>query len=377
MKNFKMYEPRDDSFLLEKYVKKLAKGKVLDMGTGSGIQIEAALKNKKVNSALATDKDKNVIKKLKGKKYKIIYSDLFSNIKGKYDTIIFNPPYLPDSRYDNDKSLGGGKKGYELLVKFLDQASDYLTRNGIVLIVFSSITNKKKIDETIKKNLLKYKLLEKQKLFFETLFVYKIYKTDVLKKLENKRVKNLEFLAKGHRGLVFKGKYKNLKIAIKIKKPESKAVERIINEAKFLKIVNKKKIGPKLLFSSDKFLAYRFVEGDFILDYFSKVNKKQIKKILKNVLKQMYVLDKLKVNKEEMHHPLKHIIIKKKPVLIDFERCYYTEKPHNLTQFVQFILRINKNYNLNINIEKLINLTKKYKLNYKKEIFGRIYKLIN
>ena len=40
-----------------------------------------------------------------------------------------------------------------------------------------------------------------------------------------------------------------------------------------------------------------------------------------------------------MHNPLKHIIIdaKNMPVLIDFERCYETEKPHNVTQFVDFI----------------------------------------
>jgi len=51
------------------------------------------------------------------------------------------------------------------------------------------------------------------------------------------------------------------------------------------------------------------------------------------------------VNKFEMHHPTKHILIKagkpsrKTVVMIDFERCRWTEKPKNVTQFVQFLLR--------------------------------------
>lgn len=47
-----IYEPEEDSYLLEKYVKKLAKGKVLDLGTGSGIQALAAKKTcKEVKAA--------------------------------------------------------------------------------------------------------------------------------------------------------------------------------------------------------------------------------------------------------------------------------------------------------------------------------------
>jgi len=32
-----MYEPSEDSFLMEKWVRELAKGKVFEMGMGSGI----------------------------------------------------------------------------------------------------------------------------------------------------------------------------------------------------------------------------------------------------------------------------------------------------------------------------------------------------
>ena len=50
-----IYEPREDSYLLQKYVKKYSKGKYfLDIGSGSGIQAKTAIKAK-AKSVLATD----------------------------------------------------------------------------------------------------------------------------------------------------------------------------------------------------------------------------------------------------------------------------------------------------------------------------------
>ena len=171
-----MYDPAEDSLMLAKYVSKLAKGKVLDLGTGSGIQALAAAKSKKTKSVLAVDIDKEVIKackeNIKNKKITFRYSNLFSNIKGKFDTIIFNPPYLPKDKKIKDKALYGGKLGYELIVKFLKQAKKHLNEDGIILVVFSSLTNKKKIDEEIKKQGFRKKELEKKRIFFEDLYVY-------------------------------------------------------------------------------------------------------------------------------------------------------------------------------------------------------------
>ncbi|MFH0978815.1 MAG: methyltransferase [Candidatus Woesearchaeota archaeon] len=110
------YEPQEDSFLLQKYVKKFAKGVVLDMGTGSGIQANAAASRAK--KVIAVDKDKEVIKQLNksntNKKITYHESDLFSCFKkvhcGRFDTIIFNPPYLPREGSE-DLALDGGRKG--------------------------------------------------------------------------------------------------------------------------------------------------------------------------------------------------------------------------------------------------------------------------
>jgi len=223
-----MYEPREDSFLLLKAVKKYAKGNVLDMGTGSGILAFEASRLKNVNSVVGTDIDKESIdycrKRYKSHKLIFLKSDLFkifksksritgaksaseiscervrkltrsyqapinsvseaNNIKNlinhnkKFDTIIFNPPYLPKEfmypREFDDKTIFGGKKGYEVIGRFLKNAKPYLNKKGYILLLFSSQTKKKKIDDLIKKNNFSFKQIYYLKLDFEELYVYLI-----------------------------------------------------------------------------------------------------------------------------------------------------------------------------------------------------------
>jgi len=386
-----IYEPREDSKLLEKYVKKYSKGSVLDMGTGSGIQAAVASKNKKVNSVIALDIQKSIIehcnKNIYNRKIKFFTSDLFEIFKKnkkltkKFDVIIFNPPYLPDDTRLKDLTLDGGKRGFEILEKFINDANCYLKKDGIILILFSSLTKKEKIDEFIEKNLLESKLLEKKKFFFEELYVYSIKKSQILKKLESKKIENIEYFNKGKRGFIFTGKIKNKKIAIKIKNPKSKAISRIENEANSLKLLNIKNVGPKLLFYDGNFFAYNFIEGIEIIDFIKNSNKKAILDVIKNVFEQLFILDKLKINKEEMSHPIKHILVDKKnnPTLIDFEKCRYTINPGNVTQFCDFLMSktmnsLLKNNKIEISNKKIIETAKQYKKTQSKNNFNKIIK---
>ncbi|MBN2111904.1 methyltransferase [Candidatus Woesearchaeota archaeon] len=370
-----IYEPLEDSILLEEQVKKLAKGTVLDMGTGSGIQAAAAARRKAVKKVLAVDVQKDVIehckKETKNKKINFRQSNLFQKVpKQKFDTIIFNPPYLPAEPKLKDITLEGGKKGYEITEKFLGRAKDYLKDDGIILLLISSLTNQHKVEEILTKNLFEFEILSKKHVFFEDLIVYKIQKNKIALKLGKKGVKNIEYFTHGHRGMLFTGKYKGKKVTAKSKLPKSMAEGRIANEAKWIKLLNKKGIGPRIIFSEWDFFVYYFVEGEFLQKFAEKSQKTKIANAVKDVLRQCREMDAMGIDKEEMHRPFKHIIMNKKPVLIDFERMHKSKKPKNVTQFIQYLIsgRIThtlKKKGIMIDRKKAIRLARQYK---KKEI---------
>jgi HemK-related putative methylase len=358
-----VYEPREDSFLLQEQVEKLAKGSVLDVGTGTGIQAEAAANKKSVKKILAVDIDKEAINfcraTIKHRKIKFIVGDLFANIKNKqkFDTIVFNPPYLPEEPKLKDLvgfekgelALSGGKKGHELLERFLKQAGSFLKPDGIILLVFSSLTNKSKVDSLIENNLLDFRELATEHIFFEELFVYLIKKKQLLTELEKKGVRAVHYFSRGKRGVVYVGEFRGKKVAIKTKKKESEAIGRMKNEALMLKLLNKYKLGPKLLFAGKNYVAYEFVEGEYVAKWLLAARKKEAALVLKSALQQCFKLDQLRISKDEMHHPFKHIIIGKKGksaafkvTFIDFERAHKMKKPHNVTQFCQYVLSVRR-----------------------------------
>lgn len=349
-----IYEPSDDTYLLRSCVNKYATGKVLEIGTGSGLLAETAAQKKDVHSVLATDINRDAIAYCKqhctSKKIVWKVSDLFSAVKGTFDTIIFNPPYLPyDSREDEEtrQVTTGGKRGYELTERFLNAVNAYLTRDGIVLLLLSTLTGKEKINEILQNNLLDHEEIASKKIPFETLYVYKISKNHFGRILDEKGLMNIKRLTRGHRGLIFTADEKKgiqllrapRRVTIKIQRWDIAAKGTVNNEITMLKKLNKKGIGPKLLDGGENFFIYEFIPGKFILDYFRSANKTGARNMLLEVFEQMRTMDVLHLNKEEMHHPVKHVIItpKKKAVLVDFERCKPTHKPHNVTQFCQFV----------------------------------------
>ena len=339
-----LYEPREDSQLLSDAVRRFCNGKVLDVGTGTGMQAQVALETGRATGITAVDVNPacgESVKKINGR-IKFIRSDLFAGLPAqKFDTIIFNPPYLPQDRGISDPTIYGGKKGHELIERFLDGSSPYLEENGIILLLFSNLTGKDKIDRIIENNGLESEEASRKSFpFFETLYVYGIRKSELLKELESKGIGSVKRFSKGRRGIIFTGNFRNKKVAIKAERPDSPAKGRIRNEIRWLKALNGRGIGPELILHGEDYFVYRFIEGRFIMDFIKGCrNRKAILGVLKDALLQCRVMDGMKVTKEEMLRPWKHVIVTpgKKVAFIDFERCRPSEKPKNVTQFCQFL----------------------------------------
>lgn len=145
--------PRDETeILVRKAVEIIDKNKfkkVLDIGTGSGCIacMVAKLSDAQVvgvdvsTDALGTALDNssklNLFNKAIFRK-----SDVFSNVKEKFDMIISNPPYIPLSEkgnlqievsYDPDLALFAENEGLEFYEKITSGATDFLNEGGYLM----------------------------------------------------------------------------------------------------------------------------------------------------------------------------------------------------------------------------------------------------
>lgn len=172
-----VYQPEEDSYLLEEVVRKYSKDKsVLDMCTGTGILAKAALESG-AKSVTAVDINKSALDSIKEEKIKKIRSSLFQKVKGKFDIIICNPPYLPENNEEDEESklaTTGGEDGDEFILKFLDNVKKHMEKEGVILLLLSSLTPIDRINKKLEKEKLKSRIVARKKIFFEELDVLEI-----------------------------------------------------------------------------------------------------------------------------------------------------------------------------------------------------------
>ena len=138
----------------------------LDIFSGSGCIGISLLKN--IPSLLCdfADKDKKAVEQIKLNlkinkvRGRVIQSDIFLNIKSKYDFIFANPPYIPTTRknkiqksvlkFEPKEALFGGRDGLYYINKFFKEAKNHLNPGGIIFMEFDYI-QKKNIEKLVKK----------------------------------------------------------------------------------------------------------------------------------------------------------------------------------------------------------------------------------
>lgn len=178
-----IYTPSEDSYLMSRILKERIPNlieknpdlKFLEIGAGSGIHLQTALNSGiKKENIFSSDIDKKSVLHCNTLGFSCIYSDLFENIKDKYDLIIFNPPYLPEDAREPKSSredTTAGKKGNEIIIHFLQQAKNHLNKNGKIFLITSSLS------EDVNFENLGYSAKEIgcEKLFFERLCIWELF----------------------------------------------------------------------------------------------------------------------------------------------------------------------------------------------------------
>ncbi|ETV65901.1 hypothetical protein H257_17536 [Aphanomyces astaci] len=164
--------------------------------------------------------------------------------------------------------------------------------------------------------------------------------------LEAQRKEPLDthFFACGKRGVLYTGTSASVPtpVLIKVQKLNGLHNNPIDRESLWLRRVNRLSIGPTLVLSGPGYCCCEFLDGalhavDFL--HHPAATKTDIAWFVRRIFHQCYVLDVLRINKAEMTHPMRHILVHRssRVVFIDFEKCIYGTHPRNVTQLMQFI----------------------------------------
>lgn len=172
-----VYPPSEDSILLTESLDIRIGEKVLEIGTGSGIvSIQCALNGADVvcgdiNPRAVALARRNAA--ANGVDIDVRETDVYSNIEGRFDTIVFNLPYLPvEDEGELAKAWSGGPDGLGPLPRLLEGAPEHLLPDGRVVVVVSSLMDRAGLDKTLEGY--EMKVLGELPLFFERLQVLEI-----------------------------------------------------------------------------------------------------------------------------------------------------------------------------------------------------------
>jgi len=179
--------PREETeFWVKKAIKETKKEKkrrkVLDLFSGTGCVGIAILKAcpelcRRVdfgdidNRALEQIRINVRLNKINKKRIRVFKTDIFSKIRGKYDLILANPPYVAKERlnevqkevikFEPKIAWYGGKRGMVYIPKLLKEAKNFLERFGRIYLEFDPL-QKKEIKKILNKENYNFKFYKDQ-----------------------------------------------------------------------------------------------------------------------------------------------------------------------------------------------------------------------
>eukprot|EP00644_Phytophthora_capsici_P001601 jgi/Phyca11/577389/estExt2_Genewise1.C_PHYCAscaffold_1120016 len=195
---------------------------------------------------------------------------------------------------------------------------------------------------------------------------------DALKELEA-TVTNLRFFARGKRGVLYAGEMRATDEPVVAKlAADATSATSVTLEATWLRVVNRMGIGAKLVDAGHGWFLCERLQGLNVVEFLGQEDEVTTPAnamwVVREMLCQCFAMDLMGVNKEEMTHPHRHIIVHRPTHQPDRWRCtFFLSSP----RMVALLAR----KRVNVDVPKLRQATKRYKQNISPQTFGDIMRI--
>jgi release factor glutamine methyltransferase len=173
-----VYQPEADTCLLLETAQKEVKAGdcVLEVGTGSGL---IASEIARITRVVASDINPHAVISARDAGVEVVRTDLFAGIRGPFDLVLFNPPYLPthpEERIDDwlEYALDGGESGRAVIARFAAEAGRVLAPGGRILLLISSLTGLSEVSDVFTRHGYTVEVVARQVVEDEVLYVLRM-----------------------------------------------------------------------------------------------------------------------------------------------------------------------------------------------------------
>lgn len=174
-----VYRPSEDSRLLLDAITVRPDDRFLEVGTGTGLVALHAARHARV---VATDANRRAVELARANARRnrvdldVVHTNLAAGVRGPFDVVAFNPPYLEGRPVDTlDLAWAGGVQGSEVSVRFLADLPRILAPRGCAYLLLSHANVTARAEA---RRRFRLHVAARRKLFFEELEVVELTHRD-------------------------------------------------------------------------------------------------------------------------------------------------------------------------------------------------------